>query len=191
MTSLRHNDYIAKIEADEDGGFFHGEVINTRAVLTFQGRSLHELKHEFSETIAVYEEWRRERGKEPERPYADTLTLRMPPDLHRRRGGGRGAARQEPERVYQGNLGARHLTPLRTRLAAGRSGKAEAEPRCLLRKRGTAQIRWRSCFKNERSWLAPPERAPKGCACLRCQKQPRPPKHRAASGHGEYRCRKL
>ena len=84
MTSLRHKDYIATIEADEGGGFFHGEVINTRTVLTFQGRSLDELKHEFSETIAVYEEWRQKRGKEPERPYSGSLTLRMPPDLHRR-----------------------------------------------------------------------------------------------------------
>jgi predicted HicB family RNase H-like nuclease len=84
MTALQHKDYIATIEVDEEGGFFHGEVINTRAVLTFQGRSLDELKHEFAETIAVYEEWCKERGKEPERPYSGSLTLRMPPDLHRR-----------------------------------------------------------------------------------------------------------
>ncbi|MFZ1108724.1 MAG: type II toxin-antitoxin system HicB family antitoxin [Rhodomicrobium sp.] len=84
MTALRYRDYIATIEADEDGGFFHGEVINTRAVLTFQGRSIDELKHEFAETISDYEEWCKERGKEPERPYSGSLTLRMPPDLHRR-----------------------------------------------------------------------------------------------------------
>jgi predicted HicB family RNase H-like nuclease len=84
MTALRYRDYIATIEADEDGGFFHGEVINTRAVLTFQGKSLDELKHEFAETIADYEEWCKQRGKEPERPYSGSLTLRMPPDLHRR-----------------------------------------------------------------------------------------------------------
>lgn len=84
MTALRYRDYIATIEADEDGGFFHGEVINTRAVLTFQGKSIDELKHEFAETIADYEEWCKERGKEPERPYSGTFTLRMPPDLHRR-----------------------------------------------------------------------------------------------------------
>jgi predicted HicB family RNase H-like nuclease len=84
MTALRYGEYIATIEADEDGGFFHGEVINTGAVLTFQGSSLDELKHEFAETIADYEEWRQERGKEPERPYSGSLTLRMPPDLHRR-----------------------------------------------------------------------------------------------------------
>ena len=34
--------------------------------------------------VADYEEWCRGRGKEPERPYSGNLTLRMPPELHRR-----------------------------------------------------------------------------------------------------------
>ena len=61
-----------------------GEVINTRGVLTFQGRSIDELNAAFSETIADYEDWCKERGKEPERPYSGSFTLRMPPTLHRR-----------------------------------------------------------------------------------------------------------
>jgi predicted HicB family RNase H-like nuclease len=84
MNLLRCKDYLATIELDPDAGLFHGEVINTRAVLTFQGRSIDELKAAFSETIADYEDWCRERGKEPERPYSGSFTLRMPPDLHRR-----------------------------------------------------------------------------------------------------------
>ena len=84
MSLLRHKDYLATIELDPDAGLFHGEVMNTRAVLTFQGRSIDELTTAFSETIADYEDWCRERGKEPERPYSGSFTLRMPPDLHRR-----------------------------------------------------------------------------------------------------------
>jgi len=84
MNLLRHKDYLATIELDPDAGFFHGEVINTRAVLTFQGRSVEELTSAFAGTIADYEKWCAERGKEPERPYSGSLTLRMPPDLHRR-----------------------------------------------------------------------------------------------------------
>jgi predicted HicB family RNase H-like nuclease len=29
--------YIARVEYDDDAGIFHGEVINTRDVITFQG----------------------------------------------------------------------------------------------------------------------------------------------------------
>ena len=84
MNLLRYKDYLATIELDPDAGLFHGEVINTRAVLTFQGRSIDDLSAAFSETIADYEDWCKERGKEPERPYSGSFTLRMPPDLHRR-----------------------------------------------------------------------------------------------------------
>jgi predicted HicB family RNase H-like nuclease len=84
MSIMRHKDYLAMIELDPDAGLFHGEVMNTRAVLTFQGRSIDELTTAFAETIADYEDWCRERGKEPERPYSGSFTLRMPPELHRR-----------------------------------------------------------------------------------------------------------
>lgn len=84
MTTLTHKGYIATLEIDAEAGLFHGEVINTRDVLTFQGRTLDELRTAFAATIADYEEWRRERGKELEKPYSGTLTLRMPPELHRR-----------------------------------------------------------------------------------------------------------
>ena len=31
-----------------------------------------------------YEDWCKERGKEPEKPYSGSFTVRMPPELHRR-----------------------------------------------------------------------------------------------------------
>lgn len=84
MTTMHHEGYIATIELDEEAGLFHGEVINTRDVLTFQGRTLDELRAAFADTIADYADWCRERGKEPERPYSGNFSLRISPDLHRR-----------------------------------------------------------------------------------------------------------
>jgi predicted HicB family RNase H-like nuclease len=84
MTIMRHDGYVATIELDEEAGLFHGEVINIRDVLTFQGRTLDELKAAFADTISDYVEWCRERGKEPERPYSGNFTLRLSPELHRR-----------------------------------------------------------------------------------------------------------
>jgi predicted HicB family RNase H-like nuclease len=81
---MTHNRYIASIELDESAGLFHGEVINTRDVLTFQGRTLDELRTAFADTTADYVDWCRERGKEPERPYSGNFTVRVSPDLHRR-----------------------------------------------------------------------------------------------------------
>jgi len=74
MTTMTYDGYVATIELDEDVGLFHGEVINTRDVLAFQGRTLGELKAAFADTIADYVEWCRERGKQPERPYSGNFT---------------------------------------------------------------------------------------------------------------------
>jgi predicted HicB family RNase H-like nuclease len=84
MTIMHHEGYVAAIELDEEAGLFHGEVINTRDVLTFQGRTLDELKSAFADTIADYVDWCRERGREPERPYSGNFTVRLSPELHRR-----------------------------------------------------------------------------------------------------------
>jgi len=84
VTTMTHEGYVALVELDEEAGLFHGEVINTRDVLTFQGRTVDELKTAFAETIADYVEWCEERGKQPERPYSGHFTVRLPPDLHRR-----------------------------------------------------------------------------------------------------------
>jgi predicted HicB family RNase H-like nuclease len=84
MTTMNHEGYVATIELDEEAGLFHGEVINTRDVLTFQGRTLDELKVAFADTIADYIEWCQARGKEPQRPYSGNFTVRISPELHRR-----------------------------------------------------------------------------------------------------------
>jgi predicted HicB family RNase H-like nuclease len=84
MTTLTHDGYLAELEIDEGAGVIHGRVINARAVLTFEGETLAELKAAFADTIADYREWCKERGDEPEKPYSGTLSLRIAPELHRR-----------------------------------------------------------------------------------------------------------
>jgi predicted HicB family RNase H-like nuclease len=83
MNTLEHKGYIGLIELDAEAGLVHGEVINTRDVLTFQGCTVEELKTAFSDTIEDYEDWCRARGKTPEKPYSGKLLLRIKPDLHR------------------------------------------------------------------------------------------------------------
>ncbi len=84
MTTMHHAGYVAMIELDEELGLFHGEVINTRDVLTFQGRTPRELKKAFADTVADYLAWCKERGKHPEKPYSGNFSLRLSPELHRR-----------------------------------------------------------------------------------------------------------
>lgn len=41
---MQYKDYFARVEFDAEANIFHGEVINTRDVITFQGESVGELK---------------------------------------------------------------------------------------------------------------------------------------------------
>jgi len=80
---MDYKGYLATVEYDDEAGIFHGEVVNTRAVITFQGVSVDELHREMAASIEDYLAWCAERGKEPEKPYSGTLLVRATPTLHR------------------------------------------------------------------------------------------------------------
>lgn len=84
MNTMNHEGYVATLEIDDEAGIIHGRVVNARAVLTFEGNTVAELREAFADTIADYRDWCRERGVEPEKPYSGTLSLRLPPELHRK-----------------------------------------------------------------------------------------------------------
>ena len=83
MTTMTHDGYVATVEIDEEAAVMHGRVVNARAVLTFEGETVAELRAAFADTIADYFEWCKERGVEPEKPYSGQFVVRLEPPLHR------------------------------------------------------------------------------------------------------------
>lgn len=83
MQTMTVDGFIAELTIDEDVGVIHGEVINARAVLTFSSTDVGGLEDAFKGTLKDYREWCAERGLSPEKPYSGTLSLRLPPSLHR------------------------------------------------------------------------------------------------------------
>ena len=80
---LRYQDYIGKVSFDSDAEIFHGEVINTRDVITFQGKTVDELKQAFTNSVDDYIDFCRLEGVEPERGFSGSLNLRLGADLHK------------------------------------------------------------------------------------------------------------
>lgn len=80
---MEYQGYIGIVEFDGEAELFHGEVINTRDVITFQGKSVHELKQAFHASVDDYLAFCQERGEEPDRPFSGQFMTRMPPELHR------------------------------------------------------------------------------------------------------------
>ena len=81
---MQYRDYHARVEYDGDANIFHGEVINTRDVITFQGKSVTDLKKAFEESVDDYIAFCQERGEEPDKPFTGRLTLHLTPDLHKK-----------------------------------------------------------------------------------------------------------
>jgi len=80
---MEYKGYLGKVEFDEEAGIIHGEVINTRDVITFQGDSVAEVKKAFHESVDDYLEFCKTRGETPDKPYSGQFVTRIPPDLHR------------------------------------------------------------------------------------------------------------
>lgn len=72
------------MEFDDEAGLFHGEVLETRDVITFQGTSVEDLTQAFRDSVDDYLEFCRERNEEPDKPFSGRMMLRLPPELHRR-----------------------------------------------------------------------------------------------------------
>lgn len=83
MTMMHYKGYEAVIEFDEEADIFHGEVINLRDVITFQGSSALELKQAFADSIEDYLAFCAERGEEPEKPFSGQFVVRTEPILHK------------------------------------------------------------------------------------------------------------
>lgn len=81
---MKYKDYISKVEFDDQAGIFHGEIINTRDVITFQGKTVNELRKAMKESIDDYLGFCKERNEEPDKPFSGKFTIRIDPELHRK-----------------------------------------------------------------------------------------------------------
>jgi predicted HicB family RNase H-like nuclease len=81
---LKYKGYHGKVAFDDEAGLFHGEVIDLRDVITFQGKSVSELEHAFQESVEDYLDFCRQRGEAPDKPFSGRLMLRLPSNVHRK-----------------------------------------------------------------------------------------------------------
>ncbi len=79
---LKYKGYSGQINYDDESRIFHGEVIDTRDVITFQGKSVDEIEIAFRESIDDYIDFCNERGEQPDKPFSGKFILRMSPKLH-------------------------------------------------------------------------------------------------------------
>ena len=81
---LKYKGYTGHVEFDDESGIFHGEVLDLRDVVTFQGKSVEEIEKAFRDSVDDYLEFCEERGEEPDKPFSGRLMVRLPQHLHRK-----------------------------------------------------------------------------------------------------------
>jgi predicted HicB family RNase H-like nuclease len=81
---MEYKGYIGKVEYDDEAEIFHGEVINTRDIITFQGTTVVEIKQAFLDSVEDYLNFCEQLHQPPEKPFTGKLMVRLSPDLHRR-----------------------------------------------------------------------------------------------------------
>jgi predicted HicB family RNase H-like nuclease len=80
---IEYRGYHGVFEFDASIDAFHGRVVGLQDVVTFEGRSLDELRREMAESVEDYLELCAEVGKNPERPFRGEFLVRTTPEVHR------------------------------------------------------------------------------------------------------------
>ncbi len=96
---MEYKGYAGKVEFDDEAGIFHGEVLDTRDVITFQGSSVAELHKAFQESIDDYLAFcKRARGGAEQAVFGPVRHPHSARPAPRGQSGGK-HVRQEPECV--------------------------------------------------------------------------------------------
>lgn len=64
---MNYKGFYGLVQYNDETKIFHGEVTNTRTVITFQGTCVDEIEQAFKDSVDDYLVWCKERGKEPEK----------------------------------------------------------------------------------------------------------------------------
>jgi predicted HicB family RNase H-like nuclease len=81
---MTHKGYGCAIRFDDEADLFHGEVSGLRDVVTFQGKTVAELRKAFRDSVDDYLDFCASRGEAPDKPFSGRFLLRVDPALHRR-----------------------------------------------------------------------------------------------------------
>jgi predicted HicB family RNase H-like nuclease len=79
---MTYNGYSARVEYDERDEIFVGRILGIRAIISFHGATVAQLRRRFEAAVRSYLSDCKERGVRPEKPVSGKVLLRLPPEVH-------------------------------------------------------------------------------------------------------------
>jgi predicted HicB family RNase H-like nuclease len=80
---LIYKDYVASVHYSPEDEVFYGQIEGINDLISFEGKSVSELKAAFAEAIDDYLETCRINGRSPEKKYKGSFNVRISPKLHK------------------------------------------------------------------------------------------------------------
>ena len=81
---LNYKDFIATVHYSSDDEVFFGKIEGINDLVTFEGKSVVELKEAFVESVEDYISLCKKTGKLPHKSYKGSFNIRIAPSLHRK-----------------------------------------------------------------------------------------------------------
>lgn len=83
MGRLKYKGYTGSVEYSEEDNCLYGKVLGMGGnCITYEGKSVKELKSDFESAIDFYIACCKEHGEEPKKAFSGKLVLRMSSELH-------------------------------------------------------------------------------------------------------------
>jgi predicted HicB family RNase H-like nuclease len=82
MNTMNHRGYTARIDFDERDQIFVGRVLGLRAIISFHGETVAELRAAFESAVDDFLQDCAEQGIKPEKPVSGKMLLRVSPEIH-------------------------------------------------------------------------------------------------------------
>jgi predicted HicB family RNase H-like nuclease len=81
---LHYKGYMGSVRFSAEDEVFHGKIEGIDDLISFEGKSVVEIKKAFQEAADDYLEFCKEIGKEPEKSYKGSFNVRIPAELHKK-----------------------------------------------------------------------------------------------------------
>jgi predicted HicB family RNase H-like nuclease len=80
---ITYKDYIGSVHFNAEDDVFYGKIEGIEDLISFEGKSVTELKKAFQEAVVDYINICNEKEKKIEKSYKGSFNVRLSPDLHR------------------------------------------------------------------------------------------------------------
>ncbi len=80
---LKYKGFYGTVEYSADDNILFGKVIGINGLISYEGKSVDELRTDFEESVDDYIEMCAEKNIKPEKLYKGSFNVRISPELHR------------------------------------------------------------------------------------------------------------